>query len=219
MKGPYHQGENSNRADVWQNKAQAGLKPPTQQKQTLGLKLSSAGRHLVPGPLGAGGSYLLTKDQNVRLRALSKGLKSKYRGGAGSLLPPNLLLHHSPTAKARLGWAHRPLQPLSTEWTKTAACRVSIQGRWQPSATGLSSPQPQGAPSGSSGWSTQATLHQANSHCRPPPTCGWGVQDANWPQREGAHQRNVISGSPDSRIFPHRKVLNSLTWETFFFFN
>ena len=161
-------------ADVWQNRAQAGLKPPTQQKHTLGLKPSSAGHDLVPGPWGAWVSYLLTKDQNVRCRALSRGLKSKYRGGAGSLLPPNLLLlHHSPTAKVGLGWVHHPLQPPSTEWTKTAACRISIQRRLQPSATGLSSPQPRAHPQGTQGGDTQATLHQAISHCVLPSTGGW----------------------------------------------
>ena len=177
-KGPYHQGVHSNWADVWQNKAQAGLKPPTQQKQTLGLKPSSAGHDPVPGPWGAWVSYLLTEDQNVRLRALSRGLKSKYRGGAGSLLPPNLLfLHRSPTAKVGLGWVHHPLQPLSTEWTKTAACRISIQRRSQPSATGLSSPHPRAHPQGTQVETHRLPCIKPSAPARCPQQVAEGVQD------------------------------------------
>lgn len=201
MKGPYHQGENSNRADAWQNKAQAGLKPPTQQKQTLGLKLSSAGRHLVPDPWEPGGSYLLTKDQNVRLRALSKGLKSKYRGGAApaAAKPPPPPLSHSQSS-AGVSSPSTPTTVHSEPRLLPAASVFKGGGSHQPQGCPL--PNSQGAPLRSSGWSI------ARPPCIKPTatagrsTCGLRGSDANWPQREGAHQRNVISGSPDSRDLP-----------------
>ena len=110
-KGLRHQGVHSNWAEVWQNKAQAGIKPHAQREHTLGLKLSSVRHQLMAGSLGAWVSYLLTEDQHTQLRALLWGLNemTNTRVGLGSLLPPTLLLsHHSLPHNQSLAGASSP---------------------------------------------------------------------------------------------------------------
>ena len=137
--------------------------------------------------------------------------------------PPHLPLllsqgHHSRNSSSSLlsNSPGKPSQglPLRTQMLSAISVSTGCYITWQP---------PDSEPWGNSGWSQTARC-QAQwtiSCCGYPWRCTWG--DARWenrgcwPQRAKVHIKGVNSVSPDSYLLLHRKALNSLIWDVWYF--